>query len=120
MAGVARVGDILGKGGLLTFPFSPDVTVNGRPVALMGCVYTPHPCCPVYGCQLHCKGVTFPFPAGVTINGIYPITKGCYGLCLDKVMTASDDVIIAGGIFDQIAGIISMVNTVDNIASKFA
>ena len=118
MAGVARVGDILGKGGLLTFPFSPDVSANGRPVALMGCVYTPHAGCPVN--KLHCIGVTFPFPAGVTINGLYPITKGCYGLCLDKVMTGSDDVIIVGGIFDQIAGIISMVNTVDNIASKFA
>jgi len=113
MSGVARIGDILGKGGLLTFPFSPDVSANGRPVALMGCIYTPHPCCPSANCLLHCVGPTFPFPAGVTINGLYPITKGCFGLCLDKVMTASDDVIIVGGIFDQIAGIAG-------IASKFA
>lgn len=118
MAGVARVGDILGKGGLLTFPFSPDVSANGRPVALMGCVYTPHAGCPVN--KLHCIGVTFPFPAGVTINGLYPITKGCYGLCLDKVMTGSDDVIIVGGIFDQIAGIVGLASSAAGIASKFA
>ncbi len=109
---VARVGDILGKGGLLTFPFSPDVTANGRPIALMGCIYTPHPFCPAIGCKLHCIGPTFPFPAGVTVNGLFPITKGCYGLCLDKVMTASDDVIIVGGIFAQLGAIVG-------IASKF-
>jgi hypothetical protein len=110
MSGVARVGDLLGRGGLLTFPFSPDVTANGRPIALMGCIYTPHVGCPVN--KLHCIGPTFPFPAGVTVNGVYPITKGCFGLCLHPVMTASTDVIIAGGIFDQIAGIVG-------IASKF-
>ena len=42
MPGAARVGDILGPGGVLTAPFSPDVFVNGRPVALFACVYTPH------------------------------------------------------------------------------
>jgi hypothetical protein len=115
---VARVGDILGKGGLLTFPFSPDVTANGRPVALMGCIYTPHVGCGVD--KRHCIGPTFPFPAGVTVNGLFPITKGCYGLCLDKVMTGSDDVIIVGGIFAQIAGIVGLASSAAGIASKFA
>lgn len=107
MAGIARVGDILGSGGLLTFPFSPDVFVNGRPVALFGCIYTPHPCCGAKGCPpTHCFGPTFDIPAGVTVNGLPPITKGGFGLCGHKVRTASDDVIILGGALGGFGGLI--------------
>jgi hypothetical protein len=104
MAGVARVGDILGKGGLLTAPFSPDVTVNGRPVALTGAIYTAHPPCGKKGPQ-HCFGPTFAIPAGVTVNGLPPLTKGSIGLCRDTVKTASGDVIIAGGMLDSVIGL---------------
>ena len=98
MPGIARVGDILGPGGVLTAPFSPDVTVNGRPVALEGCVYTAHPCCGLKGCPpTHCFGPTFAIPAGVTVNGLPPIVKGSLGLCGHSVSTASQDVIISGG-----------------------
>lgn len=97
MPGIARVGDILGPGGVLTGPFSPDVTVNGRPVALEGCVYTAHPCCGLKGCPpTHCFGPTFAIPGGVTVNGLPPIVKGSRGLCGDSVKTASSDVIIVG------------------------
>ena len=95
MPGIARVGDILGKGGLLTAPFSPDVTVNGRPVALEGCIYTPHTGCPTI--PVHCVGPTFAMPGSVTVNGLPPITKGSLGLCRETVITASGDVIIGGG-----------------------
>ena len=105
MAGIARVGDILGLGGLLTAPFSPDVFVNGRPAALFGCIYTPHPCCGAKKCPpTHCYGPTFDFPAGVYINGIPPITKTGRGICGHGVMTASTDVIIQGGLLGSIAG----------------
>lgn len=104
MGGVARVGDILGKGGLLTFPFSPDVTVNGRPVALEGCFYTPHPPCGPKDPR-HCFGPTFSIPNGVTINGLPPITKGSLGLCGDPVKTASSDVIVVGGALDAVVGL---------------
>lgn len=101
--GIARVGDILGAGGLLTAPFSPDVTVNGRPVALLGCAYTAHPpCSPKF--PLHCFGPTFDTPAGVTVNGITPITKSGKGLCGDGVKTASQDVSIVGGGLAGMAG----------------
>ena len=106
MAGIARVGDILGLGGVLTAPFSPDVFVNGRPVALEGCVYTAHPCCGAKGCPpTHCFGPTFSLPAGVYVNGLPPITKGSIGLCGHTVMTASDDVVIASGLFSSLVGL---------------
>ena len=106
MPGIARVGDILGPGGVLTAPFSPDVYVNGRPVALEGCAYTPHPCCGDEGCPPeHCFGVTFSIPAGVYVNGLPPIVKGSIGLCGHKVVTASDNVIIAGGLFSSLVGL---------------
>jgi hypothetical protein len=98
MAGIARVGDILGPGGILTAPISPDVFVNGRPVALEFCFYTPHPCCGAQGCPpAHCGGPTFAIPGGVTVNGLPPIVKGSKGLCGHAVQTASSDVIIVGG-----------------------
>ncbi len=105
MAGIGRVGGILGPGGVLNAPFSPDVTVNGRPVALLGCVYTAHPCCGIKGCPpTHCFGPTFDVPVGVTINGLPPITKSGKGLCGDGVKTASSDVIISGGLIGAIGG----------------
>ena len=105
MAGIARVGDILGPGGVLTAPVSPDVFVNGRPAALLGIRYTAHPCCGLKGCPpSHCYGPTFDIPAGVYINGIPPVTKSGKGLCGDGVKTASNDVIISGGLSGQIGG----------------
>lgn len=94
MPGAARVGDILGPGGVLTAPFSPDVTVNGRPVALLGCIYTPHPCCGAKGCPpAHCGGPTGSLAFVVKVNGLPPVVKGSPGLCGHTVRTASSDVI---------------------------
>lgn len=107
MAGIARVGDILGKGGLLTFPASPDVFVNGRPVALEGCIYTPHPPCSPKDPR-HCIGPTFSLPSGVFVNGMPPITRGSFGLCGDTVLTGSMDVnIVGGGLMGMFTGVIA-------------
>jgi hypothetical protein len=108
MAGIARLGDILGPGGVLVGPVSPNVFVNGRPVALFGCIYTPHPCCGAKGCPpTHCFGPTFDIPGGVTVNGLPPITKQGKGICGDGVKTASSDVVIKGGGLGAIGGIAS-------------
>ena len=102
MAGIARIGDILGPGGVLTAPVSPDVFVNGRPAALLGIRYTAHPCCGLKGCPpSHCGGPTFDSPYGVYINGTIPVTKSGKGLCGHGVQTASSDVIISGGLIGQ-------------------
>lgn len=104
MAGIARLGDILGPGGVLTAPISLDVFVNGRPVALFGCYYTAHPCCGKKGCPpSHCRGPTFDIPVGVTVNNRPPITKNGFGLCGHKVRTASQDVSILDGGFGGLA-----------------
>lgn len=94
--GLVRIGDILGPGGLVIGNSSSSVTVNGRPVALMGCVYTPH-----LGCTpkkpLHCFGSIIDFPGGLTIEGQMPLTKGAKGICGHGIMLASDDVLSLGG-----------------------
>lgn len=100
MGGIARIGDIVGKGGVLTAPFSPDVTVNNRNVALTGCVFTAHPPCNPNLPQ-HCFGVVVGVPNGVTVNGMIPLTSGSIASCGDKVLIASSDVIIAGGLVDM-------------------
>lgn len=94
--GLVRIGDILGPGGLVIGNSSSSVTVNGRPVALLGCAYTPH-----LGCTpkkpLHCFGTIIDFPGGLTIEGQTPLTKGGKGICGHGIQTASDDVISMGG-----------------------
>lgn len=112
MAGIARVGDIVGMGGLLVGPFSPDVTVNGRPVALEACIFTPHGACfSVPPVVPHCFGVVFSFPEGVTVNGVPPLVKGSIATCRDTVLTASSDVLIAG------SGLGSLVSMAVSFAS---
>jgi uncharacterized Zn-binding protein involved in type VI secretion len=101
--GLVRIGDILGPGGLVFGPSSSSVTVNGRPVAFLGSVYTPH-----LGCSpkkpLHCFGTIIDFPGGLTIEGQIPLTKGGKGICGHGIMLASDDVISLGG-----GGLLSLV-----------
>ena len=94
MPQAARLGDILGPGGVLVFPVSPNVLVNGRPVALDQCTYTPHPCCGAKGCPpAHCFGTTKSIIRGTLVNGRPALTKGAIGKCGHRVQSASFDVI---------------------------
>ena len=95
--GIVRTGDIFGPGGIITAPASPGVLVNGRPAALIGAVYTPHPCCGEKKCPpTHCKGAVLDMPSGVLINGLPVLTSTGIGLCGHKVMTSSFDVVEIG------------------------
>lgn len=96
--GIVRLGDILGPGGVVGPPISPNILVNGRPAALVGAVYSPHPCCGEKKCPpFHCFGAIADAPVGVFFNGVPPLTKSGIGLCKHKIRTCSPDVIVAGG-----------------------
>lgn len=96
--GIARAGDIFGPGGVLTAPVSNGIFVNGRPAAIIGISYTPHPCCGAKKCPpSHCFGFVFDVPAGVYFNGIPVVTGSGVGTCGHKVMTKSEDVLVVGG-----------------------
>jgi uncharacterized Zn-binding protein involved in type VI secretion len=105
---VVRLGDLFGMGGIVTVPASSSVTVNGRPVALQGAIYTPHLGCSPKTPQ-HCIGVIFDMPAGVTIEGQVPLTKGAKGICGHSPTTASSDVFIVGGGFGMLGAIAGAV-----------
>lgn len=100
MPGIARVGDTYGPGGILTAPVSPNVLVNGIPVALNAIAYTPHPCCGAPGCPpSHCGGVVPGSQAlgyNVYVNGVPPVLRGDSGTCGHTVRTASRNVIVGG------------------------
>lgn len=91
MPGVARQGDALGIGGILTAPSSSTVTVNDRSVALQGCIYTAHLGCSPRRPQ-HCFGSTVGISYGVTIEDQTPLTIGSTGTCGHSVGTGSLDV----------------------------
>ena len=96
MPGAARLGDILGPGGVLVSPVSPNVFVNGRPIALNGTRYTAHPCCGARKCPpTHCGGPTYDYFDRVLVNGKPPLRKGtATGVCGHNVRTSSLNVII--------------------------
>lgn len=105
--GIARTGDILGPGGVLTAPANPNILVNGRPAALEACAYTPHPCCGVKKCPpTHCFGVALDIPSGVYFDGVPPLTNTAVGICGHKVMIASQDTFIVGGPLASVASLI--------------
>ena len=101
MPGIARVGDVYGPGGILGSPISPNVLVNGRPVALNAARYTAHPCCGARGCPpSHCGGSTYGQQAAgfrVLVNGVPPILRGDRGDCGHAVRTASFNVLVGRG-----------------------
>ena len=124
---VVRLGDLFGMGGIVTVPASSSVTVNGRPVALQGAIYTPHLGCTPKTPQ-HCFGVIFDMPAGVTIEGQVPLTKGAKGICGHSPTTASTDVFIIGGGFGALGAVAGLAlgkldfgtSDLGGIASGFA
>ena len=98
MPGISRQGDLYGPGGVIGAPVSPNVIVNGRPVALNGARYTAHPCCGARGCPpAHCGGSVFSSAAvgaRVIVNGSYPIVIGDNGACAHIIKTGSFNVIV--------------------------
>ena len=58
MAAVQRQGDANEVGGVITVGVS-SVLVNGRPIATVGALVSPHPCCGNTGCPpIHCAATT--------------------------------------------------------------
>lgn len=97
MPGIARQGDIVGPGGVLTAPLSSDTNVNGRPVVLHRVVYTAHACCGDSGCDIHCNGAVSgakSAAASVYVNGVPFVLLTDTADCGHTVVTASQDTII--------------------------
>jgi hypothetical protein len=97
MPGIARQGDIVGPGGILTAPLSPDVNVNGRPVVLHRVVYSPHACCGDSGCGIHCNGTVpgaLSDAAKVYVNSVPFVLLTDVADCGHTVVTSSQDVIV--------------------------
>lgn len=93
MRGIARENDIYGPGAIITSPQSPNVRINGRPVALYGIIYTPHACCGAKGCPpSHCHGEVFESYKGLRVNNQIPVLIHSVGTCGHRIETASQDV----------------------------
>lgn len=72
---IVRVGDTNAAGGIAMAP-RPTVLSSMRPIAAFASPVTPHPCCGVPGCEIHCVAV-------VTTTGT---TVFAEGLPVHKVM----------------------------------
>ena len=53
---IVRVGDINAAGGIAIAP-RPTVLSSMQPLAAFASPVTPHPCCGVPGCEIHCVAV---------------------------------------------------------------
>lgn len=96
---MARVGDIVGPGGLLMDCGLDAVLVNGQPAVSLvpGAMprVTPHVCCSPY-CPLCCAAVVTLGVPTVLINGKPAITVGMPASCGHAVMTGAEGVIVTG------------------------
>jgi len=97
MAGVQRVGDANGAGGVITGPGSPTVRMNGRPVSLHGDSVSPHPCCGQRRCPpVHCHATTVGSSTTVKANGVAMVLTGDVDTCGHARAGGSDNVKVAG------------------------
>jgi uncharacterized Zn-binding protein involved in type VI secretion len=88
---VQRVGDSNIFGGTI-ISGDPTVLVNGRPVATLGQVVTPHFKCPKI--QTHCIARTTSTNPTVLVNGRPICTSGDPDTCFDTRVGGSFDVIV--------------------------
>lgn len=94
MAGIQRVGDKNTAGGLI-LTGDPTVLVNGRPIATVGSLVTPHPCCGAKGCPpVHCAAETTSILSTVLVNGTPVVTTGSIDTCGHMRSIGSIDVIV--------------------------
>jgi len=73
MAAIVRVGDMNSAGGTAIVP-RLTVLSSGRPLAGYGSKVTPHPCCGVKGCEIHCVASIVPSASTVLASGL-PVHK---------------------------------------------
>lgn len=92
----ARMGDIVGPGGVISVGI-PTVLINGQPAAVVGGLVTPHACCGAPGCPpTHCASTLVQCAPTVLINGIPSTYVGCVTLCGHPIITGAPGVIITG------------------------
>lgn len=94
MPSVVRRGDPNSAGGAVTGPCAPSVIVNGRPVSVPGDTVTPHPCCGLPGCAIHCAAKTRGGSSSVIVEGKAVQYVGCVDSCGHARALGSMDVIV--------------------------
>jgi uncharacterized Zn-binding protein involved in type VI secretion len=81
MRPVVRIGDRNSAGGVAVSGHM-NITVNGRPAAKQGSPVTPHPCCGVRGCTIHCVAIAaYPGSNKVTMNNMPVLRIGDMDTC---------------------------------------
>ena len=92
MAGIQRVGDANGAGGVITSGID-SVRMNGRPVAITGAGVSAHPCCGRRGCPpIHCYATTAGGSGSVRVGGIPVSLTGDADTCGHARAGGSGDV----------------------------
>jgi uncharacterized Zn-binding protein involved in type VI secretion len=92
---MARMGDIVGPGGVISAGV-PSILVNGQPAAFLGAPVTPHACCGAPGCDPHCVAHIVTGAPTILVNGIPAVYVGCMASCADAVVMGAPGVIITG------------------------
>ncbi len=91
MPGVVRLGDLNAGGGVVVTG-RLNVQVNGRPIVCTGDLVTPHICCGLPGCTIHCAAVTTLGSLSVSANGRPVVYIGSPDSCFHPRVTGSLDV----------------------------
>ena len=93
---VQRVGDPNSAGGIGVLGH-PNITVNGRLMMKKMSPVTPHPCCGLPGCFIHCVAqAALPGSMTVTANGVRVLRDGDRDTCLHARVAGSHNVVCGG------------------------
>ena len=92
MPGVVRLGDKNAAGGVVIKAQVKNVSVNGKPICVVGDAVSPHPPCP--NNHIHCRAKTAQGSHSVTANGKPVVYKGNSDTCRHPRVTASNNVIV--------------------------
>lgn len=96
MQPASRLGDINDGGGSV-FPGNPTVLTNGLPQITIGTGnVTPHFCCGVPGCVMHCVAVVAYGSFTVLTGGLPTNRVGDFDSCLHNRATGSLNTLIGG------------------------
>ena len=94
MPGAVRIGDFNSAGGLAVGAGASSVFINGRPACTPFTSVTPHPCCGLPGCAIHCAAITTIGSTRVLVEGKPLVYQGSPDSCGHARANSSSDVIV--------------------------
>lgn len=92
MKQIIRQGDSNEVGGIAIANFATSIEGNGRSVAKVGTLISPHDCCGRRNCDIHCHAVITTGHPSIFVEGVPIAIVGSLNSCGHHMVYASSDI----------------------------